>query len=240
VKLLRSKKLLIAAAIVLLVVTTATTVYLAKPLPPPKVTIEFQSFKPEKTTVFHLAADTNDNNQLFYRSDSQSNWWFRAFPSSRSISLEQTNAYCVVYLTNQSLARIWWISMDCQVEAKTPNGWVTNVFSHFTTVPWSVGSSKKDIFSVYVPADAIEWRVTGEYQYYKHHNMRLEYFGWLVDDLKLGRVEKQPPKVVVYPLIGIGWVLSLLPESKEEFGQIHSELFTNRPPMVLSVPLKKP
>jgi len=129
--------------------------------------------------------------------------------------------------------------MDCQVEAKTQTAGSLMSFA-FHDCPLERRLLKKDIFSVHVPADAIEWRVTGEYQYYKHHNMRLGYFGWLVDDLKLGRAEKQPPKIVVYPLIGIGWVFSLLPESKEEFGQIHSELFTNRPPMVLSVPLTQP
>ena len=215
-------------AIVLFVIATATTVYLAKPLPQPKVSIEFQLFKPEKTTVFHLVADTNDCNQLFYRSDSQSNSWLRAFPSSRSISLEQTNVCCAVNLTTQGLTRIWWISMDCQVEAKTPNGWVTNVFLHFTTVPWSVGSSKKDVFSVYVPADAIEWRVTGEYEYYKHHNAKCDYVGWLLDDLKLGQNGKHPSKFVEYPLIGIAWIFSLLPEPETHAAKIQSEFFTNR------------
>jgi len=236
VKLLRLKKFLIATAIVVVLAVAVTAIYLATPLAPPKASLEFQAFKPEKTKVFFLVADTNENNQLLYRSDSQSNWWFRAFPSSKSISLEQTNSYCAVYLTNQGLTRIWWISMDCQVEAKTPNGWVTNVFSHFTTVPWSVGSSKKDVFNVYVPADAIEWRVTGEYEYYKHHNARCDYVGWLLDDLMLGHNGKHPSKFIEYPLIGIACILSLLPEPEMQAAKIQSKIFTNCPSMYILTP----
>ena len=225
----RLKKLLNTTIIVFVVIAAATTIYLALPSPPPRVSIEFNAFKPEETKVFHLVADTNDYNQLVYQSDSRTNWWFQAFPSSKQFSLDQTNVFCLVYLTNHGPTRIWWIPMDCQVEARTPIGWVTNRFGHFSTVPWSVGSLAKDDFSIYIPTDAMEWRVTGQYEYYKHHNARREYVGWLLDDLKLSSKKWQPSKFVVYPLIGPAWILSLLPEPKGQSVEIQSVLFTNRP-----------
>jgi hypothetical protein len=227
VKLSRLKRFFISAAIFLVVVAMVTAVYLAKPLSPPKISIEFQSFKPDKARVFHLKPDTNDNNQVFFDCVRREDWWFRAFPSFQNFLTEQTNAFCTLYLTNHGPTRIWWISLDCQVEARTPSGWVTNVFSHFTTTPWSVGSSTKDAFNVYVPMDAIEWRVTGQYEYFKRHCPSLEFIGWLSDDLDIKR--KHPSGFIVYPLVPICWALGLAPRPKEEFSKIDSQIFTNKP-----------
>jgi hypothetical protein len=238
VKLRRLKKFLIRVTILFVLVAAWLTYYLAKPLQPPDVSIELQGFNPEKMRVFHLKPDTNFNGRVFFEGEKE-DWWFRAFPSFQNFPTEQTNAFCTLHLTNRGSTRIWWISMDCQVEARTPNGWVTNEFSHFTTSPWSVGSSSKDIFNVFVPIDAMEWRVTGDYEYYKRHNMRLEYYGWLVDDLKLGQAVKSLPKIAVYPLLTVGWVFALLPEPRKKIGEIHSEFFTNHPVVVAPVTLTK-
>ena len=227
---------MIGATIILVLVAAWLAYYLTKPLQPPNVSIEFQGFEPAKTGVFHLKPETNFNGRVFFQGE-KDDWWFRAFPSFKNFLTEQTNAFCTLYLTNRGSTRIWWISMDCPVEARTPNGWITNRFGHFTTSPWSVGSSTKDAFNVYVPMDAIEWRVTGQYDYYKRHNMRLEYYWWLADDLKLGHAVKSLPKIAVYVLVAPAWIFAILPEPKEYYGgKIYSEFFTNQPPVNLLPP----
>ena len=198
-----------------------TAVYLAMPLSPPQVAIEFQGFKPEKTMVFHLTLDTNFNNQIFLEAR-----WLQVFPSYKNISTEQTNAFCVLYLTNRGSTRIWWFSAGCQVEAMTPQGWVTNVFSSFTTDPSSVGTSSKDDFNIGVPADAIKWRVTGSFQYYKRHDLVAEYLGWLTYDLGLGA--RRPSTIIRYLILTPAFVFGLLPEPEKQYGEVYSEFFTNR------------
>jgi hypothetical protein len=234
VKLFRLKKPLIAATFIWAAIMAALIIYFAIPLPTPKISIEFQSFKSDKIQVFQLVADTNSDNQLVYKSDSKTNWWFTAFPSSRRFPLAESNVCCSVYLTNHGPTRIWWISLDCHVEARTSNGWITNCFGHFTTVPNSVGPFQRDDFWVYIPADAVEWRVTGKFDYYKRHNALQDYVGWLMDDLKFGHKGSHPPEIVIYPLYGFSWVLSLLPEPDGQSGEIQSNFFTNRPPIAIT------
>jgi hypothetical protein len=156
-------------------------------------------------------------------------WWLKSFPSSTNFPTEQTNLWCIAYLTNCGSTRIWWISSDCEIEARTPNGWITNKFSHFTTVPWSVGPFKKDIFYIGVPIDAIEWRVKGQYEYYNRHFPSLEFMGWLSDDLEWG-TKKRPSSFLVYSVMPIAWTMSLAPRPKEKWQEFQSEFFTNRLP----------
>jgi hypothetical protein len=201
--------------------------YLMKPLPPPRVAIEFKGFTPTNTEVFHMELDTNDTKQVRFRDG-----WHVALASSTNYPTEQTNAFCTLYLTNQGPTRIWWISMDCAVEARTPQGWVTNYSRHYTTIPWSVGSQTKDKFIVYVPIDAIEWRVTGDYSYYPRHVPCFEFQGWLVNDLH--KTEANSSKAFIYMVMPVIYLLALDRPPNEISCRIASPYFTNRPPAVIT------
>jgi hypothetical protein len=243
VKLFRLKPFLISTAIVVVMAATAIAIYLSEPLPPPKVSIEFEGFKTEKNMVFHLQMETNDNGGISYRGRSKEQWWFSTRSSSTNFSLEQTNLCCGLYLTNCGSIIIWWISLDCRVEARTTNCWVTNYFSHFTLSPWSVSPSGKDEFGVYIPLNTIEWRVVGECSYFKHHNIILELACWLSDDFKRGSA-RPIPKMTEYSLRSLSWVSDLtsklLPRPSELGLDIQSKLFTNRPPALILTTQKQP
>ena len=158
---------------------------------------------------------------------------------SKGFPTSQTNSMAIICMTNHGPTRIWWTAwMDCRVEARTANGWVTNQAMYLTWMPYSVATSSTDAFGVCVPTDAIEWRVCGRYCFYKRHNARSEFSGWVSDDLGFGMKfpgDKPKSKLleygVAYPLLLIGSAMRLLPEPQEQYGVVESDLFTNKPPM---------
>jgi hypothetical protein len=81
---------------------------------------------------------------------------------------------------------------------------------------------------------------TKQYSFYKCHNARLELAGWFFDDLGFGIKfpgDKHKPGIVEYglglPIEFIAGTLSFLPEPQEKYGEVSSELFTNKPPLDL-------
>jgi hypothetical protein len=217
----------LAVSIILLVIIAALIiVYLAKPLPPPNVSIEFQGFESKDPRVFDLVAGTNEDGQFYYGSTDS---WLSCLPSSDRFPTRQTNFLCILYFTNRGPTRVWWTPVDCEVEARTPNGWITNVFGHFTTMPGSMASSGKDVFKIYVPTDAIEWKVSGWYGYYPRHSPRQEFAAWLLDDEKYNPTRS--PKFYEYLIMPFAWGLGLVPEPEGKDAQIFSDLFTNKPPL---------
>ena len=232
-KLSRIQKELGITLVVLVVLAGAVTIYLMEPLPPPNVSFEFQGYEPAKTRIFDLVAGTNEEGEFFYgskdRTGSSPDWWFSCLPGSSKFSTRQTNVFCLLSLTNRGPTRIWWVPADCQVEAKTPDGWITNVFGHFTTTPSSVGSSRKRVFAVYVPANAIEWRITGIYEYDTRHSPRQEFWGWVLDDSDLWH--KHSSQFLFDSMMPVDWILRIAPERRSETGQIFSDFFTNKPPI---------
>jgi hypothetical protein len=123
--------------------------------------------------------------------------------------------------------------MHCTVEARTAQGWVTNHTRHLiTTYDWSVGAKTINKFSVYIPIDAIEWRVTGEYSYYPRHAACLEFQGWLYDDLhKTGANSSTAFRYMVMPVI---YILAIDRPPEEKRVYFHTPYFTNRPSAVLT------
>ena len=227
---------MIATTIVLIVIATATAVYLVKPLLPPHVSLQFQGFKQGHAKIMLLTCETNnDSGEVRFLASADG---ILVRLGSKDFPTSQTNALAIICMTNHGLTRVWWTAwMDCRVEARTANGWVTNQAMYLTWTPYSVPSSATDTFGVCVPSDAIEWRVHGWYKFYKRHNARLEFFGWVFDDLGFGMKfpgDKPKSKLleygVAYPLMLIGSTTRLLPEPQEQYGVVTSELFTNKPP----------
>jgi hypothetical protein len=233
----RLRKWLFAVAIILTLGVLFAS-YLAKPLPPPHVSLQFQGFKPDRTKIMTLTCETNYNGEVsFYAS---ADGMFVHLESKRFLT-SQTNSLAIICMTNHGPTRIWWTAwMDCRVEARTANGWITNQAARLSWVPYSVPSSATDTFGVCVPSDAIEWRVHGWYGFYKRHNAREELFGWFNDDLGFGIKfpgDKHKPRILEFglglPIGFIAGILGVLPEPQKEYGEVSSELFTNKPPLDL-------
>ena len=228
------------AAVIVLTLGVLFASYLTKPLPPPHVSLCFQEFKPSGTKIMALTCETNyDNGEIkFY---SFADGMFVRLDVSKGIPTSQTNSVAIICMTNHGPTRVWWTAwMDCRVEARTADGWVTNQAAYLSWSPYSVASSSTDTFGVCVPSDAIEWRVHGHYGFYKRHNSRLELVGWFSDDLGFGTKfpgDKHKPRILEYglgiPIEFIAGTLSFLPEPQEKYGEVSSELFTNKPPLDL-------
>ncbi len=216
------------------------TSYLVMPLRPPHVALQFQGFKPDRTRIMALTSVSyGDNGEVRFTAPADGMSVYVG--EAKDFPLSQTNSLAIICMTNHGPTRIWWTAwMDCRVEARTPNGWVTNQAMYLTWLPYSVASPSTDTFGVWVPNDAIEWRVHGWYGFYERHNARKEFIEWLFDDLGFGmKSPGDPPKsnwlryAVLYPLMLLGSATLLLPEPQEQIGVVTSALFTNIPPMDL-------
>jgi hypothetical protein len=217
-------------AITVALIVTSILLYLMKPLPAPRIAIEFQGFTPAKTKVFHMKLNTNYTSEVQFSSVTDNDNWFYSSASSTNYPTEQTNAYCIFYITNHGPTRIWCRSEYWEVEARTPQGWVTNTIAYNTTSPESVGPAKAEILDKFVPIDAIEWRVTGSYFYYPRHTPCFEFQGWLADDLHKTRVNScKAFQYMVLPVICL-LAIDRPPEEKQVY--FHTPYFTNRPPAV--------
>lgn len=132
--------------------------------------------------------------------------------------------YAVVSLQNEGDRRVRPAGRGCLEETiETKGGWITNHQPEFTAIFIGLSSSSNELFWVHLPTDTLRWRATAYYYHYKRHNLREEMF----DQLATSRVWNQ-----VEPFWrAIRWCLSLLPEPREEFGEISTPFLTNKPPV---------
>ena len=220
---LRHPKIYLLGTIIL-IGFVCLVIYLTSALPPPKVSLELTGSQPEITKVFHMKLATNDTNSIYFEDDTG---WFRELTSSTNFPREQTNALCSFYLTNQGPARIWWDSMGCEVVARTAQGWITNWYGNRLTISWSVGPEKINSFHVYVPKEALEWRVAGRYFYVTRHAPGAEFMGWLMDDLHKKGTNTAP--ALGFFVLPVLWIMALDPDPAPIPSEIHSQTFTNLP-----------
>jgi hypothetical protein len=193
----------------------------ATPLPPPNVSIVFHGYLPE-TSICDLVKDTNVEGQYFYESSSKSagppDCWFYFHPISDKLPLKQTNVLSELYFTNRGPTAVWWTAQACRVEARTPSGWMTNVVGPpFSMVPAGVEASGKEIFRIYVPINASEWRIASGYTYLKYERYNRDILMWILNGIGIKNRS------------GFALDISALgPESDEEFKFIYSGYFTNK------------
>lgn len=211
--------------VILLVLSAVFVSYLLKPLPPPKVALQLVGIATNKTKAFYLESWTNNGQVVLTGNGLFVTPAFEGFPTNQEFAL------CTIGLTNQGLTKIWWTDWkNWRVEARTPSGWITNGHERLTTLDYPVAPSSNDIFVVYVPVDAVEWRVRCWYTYYNRHHIRYELAAWLMNDVSFGQtILKSTPELV-------WWPLQQLPEPSEKGGEVSTPFFTNRLPLEINRP----
>jgi hypothetical protein len=142
----------------------------------------------------------------------------------QEFTVRGTNTYAVIHLRNEGRKIIWPAGRgSLKVEIKTNAGWITNSEPPFTTIFLGLSPSSSEIFCVKLPTDSIEWRATASYYHYNRHNLRAE----SVDRLAKSGFWNRAPEFLRE---AVGRCLRLLPQVREEYGEISTPFLTNRPP----------
>jgi hypothetical protein len=149
---------------------------------------------------------------------------FQGFKTSGS------NTYATMCFSNAGKNTVWREFDSWDLEVETPNGWITNRPTHFTTVPWPLPPSSNKTISVKIPTDAIRWRIRAGYEYYDHHHVRYDLVDWLIRH----NMTKYAFNNVGN---GVGWVLRLLPEPEARYGEVYTVMLTNRAPSSINPPV---
>jgi hypothetical protein len=140
-----------------------------------------------------------------------------------------SNTDATICFSNAGKSTVWREPDSWYLEVETTNGWITNHPTHFTSVPWPVPPSSNKTIRVKVPSDAIRWRICAGYEYYDHHNVRLDLADWFI---------KHNLTKYVFSDTGdrLFRVLAHLPEPKDRYGEACTVMLTNRAPTSINPP----